>query len=127
MLNATDWIYSKLSGDAALTALLSSSGVVYVYPNDFETLPVLAYYVTQQESLINFWDNVPNGNDLYVILDIYCRNDQNTTSIAQAVDTIMTSLLFTLDLCEPLGDTEAKTQHLTLRYSRNGVLESDLI
>ena len=128
ILAAAEWIYSKLSADSALTtALTGGGGVVLIYPNDFETLPVLTYAVSQQASMMDFWDNFPNANDLTVVLDVYARNDQNTTPIMSSVDSVMTGLFFTLEFCEPLGDAEAKTQHLSMRYARNGVLQSDLI
>lgn len=121
ILAAAEWVYSKIANVSGVTS------VVFQYPNDFETLPVLTYNVQQQTSLMDFWDDAPTANDVTVILDIYARNDQNTTPIMQAVDAIMTGLFFTLEFCEPLADQDAKTQHVSMRYARNGVLQSDLI
>lgn len=127
LVNADQWVYTALSGDATLTSLLSAgAGVVLIYPNDFETLPVVTYAVTQSTSLMDFWDNQPNANDVTAVIDIYVRNDALTRAIEVAVDAVMTGLFFTLEYREPIGDESSKTQHVTLRYSRLGVLQEDV-
>jgi len=127
LLNGDSWIYGALSSDSALTAALAGGGgVVLIFPNDFETLPVLTYAVSQSVSTMDIWDNVPHSNDLVVTLDIYTKNDALTRPIEEAVDAVMVGLFFNLDFREALGDPSAKTQHVSLRYSRQGVLAEDV-
>jgi len=127
LLNADVWVYSALATDAAVSASLTGgAGVVLIFPNDFEILPVLTYTVTQSVSTMDIWDDQPHGNDVVATLDIYTRNDALTRAIEVAVDAVMVGLLFNLDFREPLGDPSAKTQHVSLRYSRSGVLAEDV-
>lgn len=128
ILQAEEWIAGELLSDVGVTAALDGGGgVVLIFPNTFELLPVLTYAVSQQTSLQDFWDDQPKANDITVTLDIYTKNDGNTTPIKEAVDAVMTRLLFTLEFCQPLGDESSKTQHVNMRYARMGVLQSDLV
>jgi len=128
ILTATEWIYSKLSADATLTALLASGGgLVYFFPNSFEKLPVVSYSVSQYTSDMDYKDDVTFSNDITVNVDIYLKNSENSTPIIQAVDAVLTGLLLNLDYCNPIGDPSAKTQHVTMRYSRNGLEQSEII
>lgn len=128
LLDGEGWIYPKLANDAALTAALAGGeGVVRLFPNDFTTLPSLPYSIQQSVSNMDFWENAPQANDFIVTLDIYTTNEALTFPIETAVDAVMTGLLFTLDFREPIGDESGKTQHVSMRYSRMGVLQSDLV
>lgn len=127
ILEAAEWIYGEVSADAGvISALAGGAGMVLIFPNNFETLPVLAYAVNQRTSTMDFWDNQPNANDVTVTFDVYTANDADTTPIMQAVDAVMTRLLFTLEFSQPLGDESSKTQHVNMRYSRQGVLQEDV-
>ena len=127
LVNAPAWVYGALSSDVALTALLASGGgIVLIYPNDFETLPVVSYAVSQTVSTQDIWDDVPHANDVVATIDIYVRNSELTRPIEVAIDAVMTGLFFTLDFSEPIGDSSLKTQHVSMRYSRLGVLEEDV-
>lgn len=127
ILEAAKWIYGALSSDSGLTAaLVGGGGIVKIFPNTFEKLPILTYAVNQRESDMDFWDNAANANDVIVILDIYTKNSVSPTPIMNALDAVMSGLLFTLDFSQPLGDETAKTQHVSLRYSRQGVLAEDV-
>ncbi len=79
ILAAAEWIYGELSSDTALsTALTGGAGVVLIFPNDFETLPVVTYAVSQHVSVMDFWDDAPKANDVIVTLDLHgqrCRHD----------------------------------------------------
>lgn len=124
LVNAPAWVYGALSSDTALTALLASgAGVVLIYPNDFETLPVVSYAVSQTVSMQDIWDNTPHANDVVATIDIYVANSELTRPIEEAVDAVMVGLLFNLDFSEPIGDQSAKTQHVSMRYSRMGVTD----
>ena len=128
LLDGEGWIYPKLANDATLaTALSGGEGVVKIYPNDFTMLPSLPYSISQSVSQMDYWDDSVVANDFIVTLDVYTSNDALTFPIESAVDSVMTGLLFNLDYRESLGDESAKTQHITLRYSRMGVLQSDLV
>ena len=128
LLDGEGWIYPKLANDAALTAALAGGeGVVKLFPNDFTKLPSLPYSIQQSVSNMDFWENAPQANDFIVTLDIYTTNEAMTRPIEVAADAVMTELLFTLDFRESIGDESAKTQHIHLRYSRMGVLQSDLV
>ena len=128
ILTATEWIYSKLSSDVTLTALLAyGGGLVYFFPNSFEKLPVVAYSVSQYTSDMDFKDDSSFANDITANVDIYVKNGDDTTPLMQAVDSVLTGLLMTLDYCNPVGDPSSKTQHVTMRFSRNGLLPSEII
>lgn len=128
LLDGEGWIYPKLANDAALTAALSGGeGVVRLFPNDFTHLPSLPYSIQLSVSDMDFWENAPQANDFIVTLDIYTTNEALTRPIEVAADAVMTGLLFTLDFRESIGDESGKTQHVSMRYSRMGVLESDMV
>ena len=128
LLDGEAWIYPKLANDAALTAALAGGeGVVKLFPNDFNRLPSLPYSIQQSVSTMDFWDNTAVANDFIVTLDIYTTNESLTFPIESAVDAVMSGLLFTLDFRESIGDESAKTQHVSMRYSRMGVLAEDLL
>lgn len=127
LLDADAWVFGALNTDTALgTALTGGGGIVLIFPNDFETLPVLTYAVSQNVSTMDVWDDAPKANDVIVTLDVYTANSALTRPIEEAVDAVMVGLLFNLDFREPLGDESAKTQHVSLRYSRQGVLAEDV-
>lgn len=127
LLDGEAWIYPKLANDAALTAALAGGeGVVKLFPNDFTNLPSLPYSIQQSVSTMDFWDNTAVANDFIVTLDIYTTNESLTFPIESAVDAVMSGLLFTLDFRESIGDESAKTQHVSMRYSRMGVLAEDV-
>jgi hypothetical protein len=128
LLDADTWIYGKLSTDAAvISAVYGGEGIVKIFPNDFAMLPSVPYAVSQSVSMMDVWDDGPQANDEIVTLDIYVRNDAFTRPIEVALDAVMVGLLFNLDFREPLGDPSAKTQHVSLRYSRQGVLQEDVV
>lgn len=128
LLDGEGWIYPKLANDATLTAALAGGeGVVKGFPNDFTLLPSVPYSIQQAVSNMDFWDNAAQANDFIVSLDIYATNEALTYPIESALDAVMTGLLFTLDFRESLGDESGKTQHISFRYSRMGVLQSDLV
>jgi hypothetical protein len=73
------------------------------------------------------WDDQAVANDLIVTLDVYTKNNALTRPIEVALDAVMVGLLFNMDFRESIADASAKTQHVSFRYSRMGVLQSDLV
>ena len=128
LLDAETWVYGKLSTDAALTlALAGGEGVVKSFPNDFNMLPSLPYSVSQSVSNMDNWDDQAVANDVIVTLDVYTANAALTRPIEVALDAVMVGLLFNMDFREAIGDESAKTQHVSMRYSRMAVMAEDLV
>lgn len=124
MILATDaWVYGKLNANSTLTNKLC-----YFYPNTFNLLPVIAYSTSNANTTqMDFDDDASTATDIFATIDIYTDNATDPTTLAQAVDSVMQGLLFTLESGEPVADPDAKTQHYHMRYSRLGVMPDDVI
>lgn len=122
LLDIDGWIYGRLNANSTLTGKLH-----YFYPNSFNSLPVVAYSTNQTVSDMDYQDDVNNYMDAVVSLDVYVKNDTNEFSICQAIDTVLTGLMFSLVTSIPVPDPDAKTQHRHLEYQRRGISMADLI
>lgn len=125
------WLFGKLIAYAPLTTLLGGAGHIFdIFPNSFQTLPVVFYDESTQNNN-EFYDDQPLANDTHVDIHIataFAVSDGNkVTDIAQVVDALMVSLLFTLSSTFPIDDPTLKTRHRILRYHRDSVMSTDLV
>jgi hypothetical protein len=125
MLDVDAWIRTKLEGDAALVALLGSTDqIMYEYPNTFAVVPIVTYQEFNQPHG-TFGDDAPTNAESYVGIDIW-NNDNGTTAIAEAIDTIMVGLFYACEYNAPVPEPDTKFRHRVMRYRRQLTAE-DLV
>lgn len=122
IINFDPWIYGKLT-----TALSTAARVDYWYPNDFVNLPAVAYHSTQRNSDMDYQDDFAQYTDVTVMLDVYVTQATDDYSIVSTISTLMASLFFNLDMCEPVPDPDSKVLHRALTFSRSGMNATDLV
>lgn len=120
MLDVKTWARSKLAANSALVALLTTSDrILFEFPNDFELLPVVSFLEEDQPAPAQAWaDNAPQGVETNLIFDVWVGDGQDTTAIAQQIDTTLTALLFGCTFSGDIGDPNQKIHHRHMRYSR---------
>lgn len=115
MIAVKAYVYNALSTDAALLAALGPGKVLYMYPNDFNALPVVTYLETDQFSSEHF-DDSPFSYTSKIQIDLWTH--ESTTALSELVDTVMRRLQFNLDSGNDVPDPDTRIFHRILRYSR---------
>ena len=110
MLNSKAYVYNILN-----TALTGQATVVYMYPNDFNALPVVTYQETNNMNA-DFYDDSPFSDEISVQIDVWANS--STTALAQTVDAAMKSNLFARDFAGDMPEPDAKIFHKVLKYRR---------
>lgn len=110
MLNSKAYVYGILN-----TALTGQATVVYMYPNDFNALPVVTY---QEANNMNadFYDDQPFSDEISVQIDVWAN--VSTTALSQLVDTAMKNNLFARDFAGDVPEPDTKIFHKVLKYRR---------
>jgi hypothetical protein len=119
LLDVNTWIYSKLNASSQISSL--AGGLVYFYPNDFTKLGVLSYRTNQQNTIMDYFDDIAKSVDVTVDLDYFCDQVTDAQPILEIIEGIMSGLFFNLNLCQPIPEPETKIQHYTLNYTRQGI------
>jgi len=116
MLDSKAYVFGLLNNDTALRSALGGTGrVLYMYPNDFTVLPVVTYKEDNAPDS-NFFDDKPFSQDSVFQIDVWANT--STTTIAKAVDTIMSNNLFAREFSEDVPDPKSDIFHKVLRYRR---------
>jgi len=125
MVNVKTWVYGKLIANTALTTLLGgASKIVYMYPNDFNAMPVLCYQELNQNAVDGgYKDNFAVSYDTDIQIDVWTANNISTSAISIAASSVMEGLLFNLDSAIDVPDPDTKLQHKVLRFSRRVIAE----
>jgi len=117
MLDTKVYVYNALKNNTALvTALGSSSRIQYMYPNDFNTLPIITYQETNNRN-IEFYDDAPSADESTI--EIHVWTNVSTSAISKLVDTVMTGILYARDFSADVPDPDTKIFHKVLRYRRS--------
>jgi len=117
MLDTKVYVYNALKNDAPLVAALgSSTRIQYMYPNDFNTLPIVTYQETNNRNE-TFYDDAPVADESTI--EIHVWTNVSTSAISKLVDTVMTGILYARDYAADVPDPDAKIFHKVLRYRRS--------
>jgi hypothetical protein len=116
MLDTKAFIYAALTSNSPLTmALGSTSKIQFMYPNDFNTLPIVTYQETSNITQ-DFFDNVPFNESSTIEIHVWAN--VSTTALAKLVDAVMIGLLYSRDFSADVADPNSKIFHKVLRYRR---------
>ena len=125
MIDVDSWIRLKLEGNTPLITLLGSTDqVMYEYPNSFEIVPIVTYKELNQPHA-DFGDDAPVNVESYLEIDIW-NDDNGTTAIAQAIDTIMIGIYYACEYNAPVPEPDTTRRHRVMRYRRQ-VSAEDLV
>ncbi len=117
MLDINRYVYTLLSTNAALLALVGTSDHIFFgFPNSFKLLPIVTFYELNQTTL-EYVDNAPIMRDTFMQIEVWTDNS-GTTAIAQAVDNVMIAALFDCDFSSDTPEPDTKLRHRVMRYRR---------
>jgi len=119
------WVFSKLTTNAALVALLGDdSHIVTSYPDEVTVFPLVIFRESNQpDALYN--DNKPIANESTFTIDVFVRDD-TPTPIAMAVCDIFKTSLWACQYNEDSPDTETMVRHRVMRFYRP-IFPGDLV
>lgn len=117
MLDVEGYIYSALSEDAALLALVGDiTHITSSYPEEVTVFPSVIFRLAGQPDS-EFGDNVPIGNNCTLEINIYVMED-DTFNIANAVYNIFYNLKWACNYNEELPDPDIRVRHRVMRFNR---------
>jgi hypothetical protein len=125
-LDVNSWIWGKISTNVGLLALCPKSHMTRSWPNSFVAVPILAYMSANQNSGA-YAENVPIANSVSAEFHIFVAYTDSHTAIAQALDSVLTGMRFTLAYANELEEPQNKVRHLVLKYTRGVTVASDLL
>jgi hypothetical protein len=117
MLDVKAWVRGKLEADAALLALLGSADqICFEYPNTFSILPIVTY-MEMNQSTAEYVEDAPITVETYFAIDVW-TDDNGTTAVAMAIDSVMIGLLFDLEYSGDTPEPDTRFRHRVMRYRR---------
>jgi len=123
-VNIKTWITGKLLADSTFTtAIGGQTHFFYGYPNSFSTLPVVAYSESGH-STTGYFDDASTAVESALTFDIYTNT--STSTVFDALASVMAANFFNLDFSTDLYETDAKMHHKTARFRRT-VRSEDLV
>lgn len=126
MLDVGSYLYSKLSTDSALLALVGSTDNISAsYPEEITIFPYVIFREENQPS-VEYADNIPRANVSTFIIDIFVKND-STTPIAQAIDNLFTPLYWSCVFNSDVPEPSTMTRHRVMHYIRPLYGAGDLV
>lgn len=116
MLDSKAWVYGLLKNNTALTTALGSSDrIQYMYPNTFNTLPVVTYQEINNRN-VEFYDNAAFADEITIQVGVWANT--STTALAKLVDAVFAANLFTRDFSSDVPEPDAKIYHRVMRFHR---------
>ncbi len=117
MFDTEAFVYSSLSADTALLALVGDdSHITNVYPESVEVFPLVLFRLENQPD-DEFGDNKPIGNDCTFTIDIYTL-EADTFPIASAVYNIFNGLYWSCLYNQEVPDPSIRVRHRVMRFNR---------
>ena len=119
MLAIKSWVYGKISGDAALVALLGdTSHISDAWPEVFTIFPMVIYQDDNQQDW-EWSDNIPLGTSARIRVDIFTKTDlPTTTAIGMEVSRIFRVNLFNCGSNGEVFDPTEGVRHRVMRFNR---------
>jgi hypothetical protein len=116
MLDTKVYVYNALKGNSALTtALGSATKIQYMYPNNFNALPIITYQ-ENNNSNSEFYDDVSVADESTVEIHVWANT--STSTLSKLVNSVMVGLLYTRDYAGDVPEPDTKIFHKVLRYRR---------
>lgn len=128
MLLVKAWIYSKLSGDAALVALLGGASHILDYEPEIKTNFPLVIFQKSDEYDALWNDNQPEASAIEFSIEVYSKADAampTTSAIGMAVANVLQPLLFA-SRSRDVPDPDPFIRHLHIDVRRT-VMAGDLV
>lgn len=112
MQNIKASVVSALKTATALYTLISDR-IYFHYPNNFNTLPCVSYFELNNAGNL-FADDAELGSEIILQIDVWSNN--STSTIAQAIDTIMVNEEFVRISSVDLFENDTKIHHKSMKY-----------
>ena len=119
-LDTETFIYSTLSTDANLLALIGDSDHISTgYPENFEKITVWPYIIFREEGQDDreFADNKPTASGSSYVIDIYVK-EGDTYPIAKVVHDIFMNIYWTCEYSSDVPDPDIMVRHRVMRFKR---------
>ena len=117
MLDILAWINWKLSSDAGVLAIVGSANqIVFGYPRSFELIPIITFQEVNQAHAV-YDDDAPITFESAIQIDLW-TDDNGTTALMLAVDTVMIGLLFDCEYSADVPEPDTAMRHRVMRYRR---------
>lgn len=95
---------------------IPDAAVVFYYPDDFKTLPVISYYELSTGTGAS-WDNAEQAQRSHVSIDIWGRSGAECGRLAQEVDALMQRELWKREMSRDMIPQD-NIYHKTMRFCR---------
>jgi hypothetical protein len=115
MNNIKSSIVSAMKTATALYTLIADR-FYFHYPDNFNTLPCVSYFELNNAGNL-FADDVEIGSEIIFQVDVW--NTGSTSSVAQAVDTIMVANGFVRVNAVDLFEKDTKMHHKSMKYKND--------
>lgn len=117
MIDTATWLYSLLSSDATLVALVGSTdAIVGSYPEQIGTFPLVIFRELDQPDIL-FADNLPQAVKSVYVIDVYVKND-TTQTIAARIATLLKAKYWACVYNEDSPDPDPIVRHRVMRFTR---------
>jgi len=111
------YIYSKLSTDSALLALVGDdTHISATHPENITVFPYIIYREDLQDDR-EFVDNLPVASTSMFVIDIYVK-DADTYPYVKAVHTIFNADFWTCEYSADIPDPNVRVKHRNMRFKR---------
>lgn len=128
MIDVQTFIYSKLSGNATLTALVGSN-IFDTRPEEITAFPSVIYSEANQPD-VEFVDDLPEASNSVIVVDVYAKQTPSAphllTDIAIAVSNIFKGIFWSCILNQEIPDPAPDVRHRHMEFTRP-LFPSDLL
>jgi hypothetical protein len=116
VLNVKAIVYNLLKNSATLTALVPVSRILYMYPKEFTTFPIVTYEETNQRT-VEYADDDSQAVNSGIQIHVWTKNG-STSTISQIISGIMIADEWDLELSQDVGDPNFQIEHRVMRFSK---------
>lgn len=121
MISTKKLIYSRLTGNTALTTLIGGADhITNAYPEEITKFPFVAF-VDENQSDWEYADNVPHGSHVDVTIHIFTKVNAGlptTYDIGALVYATMNAEFFNCGTNGEVADPTEGVRHRVMRFSR---------
>ena len=128
MIDVDTWVFTKLSTNGALLALLpnGAASIFTSRPDSVvSTFPAVFYREDDQRDA-EFVEELPTAVESTVIVDVYVNDGASPTPLAMAVAAIFQAKFWTMRMNQEIPDPAPNVRHRHMEFYRP-LMPSDLI
>ena len=119
MLAVKSRVYTMISTDAGLLALIDVNSISNFFPNVLPSTPYIVFKEDNQaEKGDLFFDDKSIGAETTILFHVYTDISVSTTDLTNQLDRIMKADFFTIDFSSDLPDPQVKYNCRVIRYKR---------